>query len=171
MTTDHAGADPFRTFMSTFCTGVAIVTAFDLAGRPHGLTCTSLTSATLEPPTLIVCLNVASGTLAAIEEGGRFAVNLLHEHGRQAAEVFASPAADRFDLVRWRPSPVTGQPLLAKDAYATAECRTSGTALAGDHAVVFGEVVHIEQNVSEAPLLYGMRTFSRWLQSDRVHTA
>ena len=169
MTTEHANA--FRTFMSTFCTGVAIVTAFDRQGRPHGLTCTSLASATLRPPTLMVCLNTESGTLAAIEDGARFAVNLLHERGRQAAEVFASATADRFDRVAWRPSAVVGQPLLADAAYATAECRTSGSALVGDHAVVFGHVVHIEHTAEETPLLYGMRTFSHWRGPTPVWTA
>jgi flavin reductase (DIM6/NTAB) family NADH-FMN oxidoreductase RutF len=163
--------DSFRAFMSTFCTGVAIVTAFDRHGRPHGLTCTSLASATLRPPTLMICLNTASGTLAAIEDGARFAVNLLHERGRQAAEVFASAAPDRFERVGWRPSAVVGQPLLADVAYVTAECRTSGSAPVGDHTVVFGHVVHIEQIAEEAPLLYGMRSFSRWLGPTAARTA
>jgi flavin reductase (DIM6/NTAB) family NADH-FMN oxidoreductase RutF len=171
MTADRSGAEAFRTFMSTFCTGVAVVTAFDRTARPHGLTCTSLASVTLRPPTLMVCLNVASGTLDAIADSGRFAVNLLHERGRQAAELFASADPDRFDRVRWRTSLATGQPLLADDAYATAECRTNGTALVGDHAVVFGEIVHIEQTDAEVPLLYGMRTFSRWPRTKAVRTA
>lgn len=159
---EAAGADlaDFRDFMSAFCTGVAVVTAFDDAGRPHGLTCTSLTSVTLEPPTLLVCLAADSGTLAAALQGGAFLVNLLQEQGRPAAEVFASRAADRFEQVAWRPS-AGGQPHLYADAFAAAECTVSRATALGDHVALFGQVVHVTGRPGN-PLLYGMRRFSSW---------
>src|SRR5262245_12636119 len=98
---EFARTGHFREFMSSFATGVAIVTAFDRGGRPHGLTCTSLASITLVPPTILVSLDTASGTLAAIRDGGRFAVNLLHSGAKPTAELFASAAGDRFDRVSW----------------------------------------------------------------------
>jgi len=150
--------DDYRGLMSAFPTGVAVVTAVGHAGRPHGLTCTSLTSVTLDPPTLLVCLDLRSGTLAAARHGGCFAVNLLHVRARRAAEVFASPTPDRFSQVAWRPSVRTGQPWLSDDAFAMAECVVADATVVGDHAVVFGEVVHVEQT-PDRPLLYGMRRF------------
>src|SRR5439155_979792 len=48
--------DRFRAMMSAFPTGVAVVTTTDADGRPHGMTCSSVCSVTLEPPTLLVCL-------------------------------------------------------------------------------------------------------------------
>jgi flavin reductase (DIM6/NTAB) family NADH-FMN oxidoreductase RutF len=51
------------------------------------MTCSSVTSVTLLPPTLLVCLRVGSGTLEAVSAHGGFAVNLLHEEARHAAEV------------------------------------------------------------------------------------
>jgi len=151
----------FRTFMSAFCTGVTVITSVDRDGRPHGLTCTSLASVTLTPPTLLVCLNHTSGTLSALNESGSFAVNLLHERGQRAAEVFASRAADRFDQVSWKRTDQVGQLWLTEDAFAVAECVVSRTVPVGDHVVVFGRVVNVEQT-ADAPLLYGMRTFSTW---------
>jgi flavin reductase (NADH) len=146
--------------MSAFCTGVTIITAVDRDGRPHGLTCTSLTSVTLTPPTLMVCLNTASGTLSAVRDSGGFAVNLLHERGRRAAEVFSSATADRFERVPWQHGK-TGQLWLVDDAFAVAECRVTEAVAVGDHVAVFGEVVNVEQT-EETPLLYGMRQFSSW---------
>jgi flavin reductase (NADH) len=154
-------AADFRGFMSTFCTGVAIVTSFDTAGRAHGLTCTSLASVTLDPPTLLVCLNVSSGTLAALLQGGGFLVNLLHERGRAAAERFASGAADRFERVTWRPSPWDGQPWLYEDSFAAAGCEVAEVTAVGDHMAVFGRVTHVTGEPG-IPLLYGMREFSGW---------
>ena len=160
-TAGHVQLDDYRGLMSAFPTGVAVITAVDRAERPHGLTCTSLTSVTLNPPTLLVCLDLRSGTLAASRQCGRFAVNLLHARGRRAAEVFSSPTPDRFSQVAWQPSPWIRQPWLCDDAFALAECIVVEASIVGDHAVMFGEVVHVEQS-ADVPLLYGMRRFSGW---------
>lgn len=153
--------DDYRGLMSAFPTGVAVITAVDHAGRPHGLTCTSLTSVTLSPPTLLVCLDLRSGTLAAIQHCGYFAVNLLRSRSRRAAELFSSRAPDRFSQVSWLPSPWTRQPWLRDDAFALAECTVVDVSVIGDHSVMFGEVVNVEQTI-DVPLLYGLRRFSGW---------
>ena len=159
------GHDEYRRLMSAFPTGVAVITAVGPAGRLHGLTCTSLTSVTLSPPTLLVCLDLRCGTLAAARHAGCFAVNLLHTRGQRAAEVFSSPTPDRFSHVTWRPSRRTRQPWLPDDAFAMAECVVVDASVVGDHAVVFGEVVHVEQS-TDVPLLYGLRRFSGWPACD-----
>lgn len=153
-------ADDHKELMCLFPTGVAVVTAVDDDGVPHGMTCTSLSSVTLSPPTLLVCLNRASGTLRAVR-GGRFAVNLLHARGREAARVFSTAVEDRFGVVRWRYSEVTGMPWLAEDAHAFAGCVVRESAVVGDHEVVLGEVCEIVRG-RDLPLLYGMREFSVW---------
>lgn len=153
--------DAYRGLMSSFPTGVAVVTTLDPDGRPFGLTCTSLASVTLRPPTLLVCIDVRSGTLRAARAHGRFAVNLLHARGRRAAEVFSRPSADRFAQVPWRPAPRTRVPWLAEDAFAIAECALVDATVVGDHAVVIGEVVHVDQT-ADVPLMYGERRFARW---------
>ncbi|MFF4616656.1 flavin reductase family protein [Nonomuraea jabiensis] len=151
--------DAFRGFMSTYFTGVSIVTSVDGEGRPHGLTCNSLTSITLSPPTLLVSLGDGSGTLEAVLSRRAFAVNLLHDGGLRAAEIFSSAEPGRFTQVAWRRSPHTGLPLLVGDAYATAECELAMTTVVGDHVVIFGSVVTI-RNAPANPLLYGMRSFA-----------
>lgn len=156
-----ADQDGFRRLMSCFPTGVAVVTALGADGRPHGMTCTSLSSVTLTPPTLLVCLATGSGTLGALAAGGAFTVNLLHARAQGAAELFSAPVKERFAQVHWQPAPHLGQPWLDRDAFAFAECRLAGTTVVGDHAVVVGEVVHAEQR-TDSPLLYGQRRFLRW---------
>jgi flavin reductase (NADH) len=153
--------DDYCAVMSAFPTGVVVVTTVGQDGRPRGLTCSSLCSVTLRPPTLLVCLHTRSGTLEALQARGRFAVNLLHARGREAAEVFSSLVPDRFARVGWRPSQRTGLPWLVDDAFAFAECRTTRTSVVGDHAVVLGEVTEVAQT-ADVPLLYGLRQFSTW---------
>jgi flavin reductase (DIM6/NTAB) family NADH-FMN oxidoreductase RutF len=147
--------------MSGFPTGVAVVTAVDGAGNPHGMTCTSLASVTVDPPVLLNCLNVRSGTLAAIRASRSFAVNLLHSRGRSAAEAFSSAHGDRFASTAWQPSTVVGAPWLTGDAFAVAECTVVATVPVGDHVVVFGRVVNIDGS-PDMPLLYGLRRYATW---------
>lgn len=153
--------DEFRSLMSAFPTGVAVITTYGPDGLPRGLTCSSLASVTSEPPTLSVCLTTRGETLRALRARGAFAVNLLHDGGRRAAEVFAKPVSDRFDQVEWRPSPGAGLPWLVRDAFTTADCRVSDLIEVGDHTMVLGEVTGVVQE-SGTPLLYGVRRFAHW---------
>ncbi|GLZ28699.1 monooxygenase [Lentzea sp. NBRC 105346] len=148
----------FRELMATFPTGVAVVTADD--GTPHGMTCSSVCSVTLTPPTLLVSMRSASPTLRAMLDAGRFAVNLLRSEARGTAELFASGNPDRFDLVRWKPS--DSGPHLVEDAHAIADCSVADTHLVGDHLVVFGAVFHVRREDPAVPLLYGLRRYASW---------
>jgi flavin reductase (NADH) len=148
--------------MSAFPTGVAVVTGLDADAAPRGMTCSSIASVSLLPPTLLVCLRTGSGTLSAVTAHGGFAVNLLHDGGQQVAELFSSAEANRFSRVRWRLSEAD-LPWLVQDAFAVAECKVSDLHTVGDHVVVLGEVTRIAQ-CTGTPLLYGMRRFAAWPQ-------
>nr|WSW67722.1 flavin reductase family protein [Streptomyces sp. NBC_00995] len=153
--------DEFRALMGAFPSGVCVVTTYGPDGLPRGLTCSSLASVTARPPTLSVCLNTDGETLRALRSHGSFAVNLLHDGGRDAAEVFAKPVADRFDQVEWCPSPGAGLPMLVRDAFTTADCHVADLIEVGDHTMVLGEVTGVVQE-SGTPLLYGARRFAQW---------
>jgi flavin reductase (NADH) len=151
-----------RPLMATFPTGVGIVTAVEVGGRPWGMTCTSLCSVALRPPTLLVSLRSSSPTLYALLVQSRFALNLLHEHGATTAELFASGAPDRFDKVSWHLPTGCGGPHLLDAAHTIADCAVTRTETVGDHMVVFAEVVRTIQHVAPQPLLYGLRQYASW---------
>jgi flavin reductase (DIM6/NTAB) family NADH-FMN oxidoreductase RutF len=156
------GADGLRQLMAGFPTGVAVVTALDAEARPWGMTCTSLTSVALDPPTLLVCLRRGSPTLGAALTAGEFVMNLLHQEARSTAELFASGAPDRFDRVDWSVRPGAAGPHLHTDAHASADCAVVRHVAHGDHSVVFAEVRDVLLNPTPAPLLYGLRRYASW---------
>ncbi|MFG3578716.1 flavin reductase family protein [Micromonospora chersina] len=157
----------FRDLMGSFPTGVAVVAAIRPDGRPIGMTCSSVCSVSLTPPTLLACLRVGSSTLDAILARSCFTVNLLHADAQPAAELFASAAPDRFERVVWDLEPDGAGPHLIRDAHRVADCRLSGTAPVGDHQIIFGEVVRVSMRVAGRPLLYGLRRYSAWPDGDR----
>jgi flavin reductase (DIM6/NTAB) family NADH-FMN oxidoreductase RutF len=151
-----------RRLMATFPTGVGIVAALGLDGRPRGMTCTSIAGVALEPACLLVCLRRGSPTLDAVLERGGFALNLLRADAREAAELFASGDPDRFRRVRWTVGPAAAGPHLEEVAHATADCRLLRQTSLGDHTVVFGEVTAITERGDARPLMYGLREFAGW---------
>ncbi|MEU3254828.1 flavin reductase family protein [Streptomyces sp. NPDC006997] len=152
----------FRDLMSGFPSGVAVVTAVDDEGAPRGMTCTSLCSVGLCPPSLLVCLDNRSGTLRAAVSRGVFAVNLLHTGGRRAASVFGRPGPGPFTDVDWEPVGPHGLPRLVSDAHTTAVCRVLRTVPGGDHTVVLGAVEQVATVDGARPLLYGRRRYATW---------
>jgi flavin reductase (DIM6/NTAB) family NADH-FMN oxidoreductase RutF len=158
------GPVEFRSLMSRFPTGVAIITTIESDGRPWGMTCSSVCSVSVVPPVLLISLRQGSPTLAAMLRLSTFAVNLLHDRARPAAELFASGNANRFGRVRWRGAPAFGGPHLVDDAHTVADCQIVRTVAVGDHTVVFGEVFRVDMAAPEQsnPLLYGMRQYSSW---------
>lgn len=162
--------DAFREVMSAFPAPVSVVTANDAQGDPRGLTCSAVASLSLDPPTVLVCVNHGNHSLEAIRGSGGFVVNLLR-HGRDAVStVFASPSPDKFATVTWRPSPVSGLPWLHRDALAFVDCRLVGELSVGSHAVLVGLVR--ESRSADAngaspeesgALLYWRRAYGRWV--------
>ncbi|MFJ9041549.1 flavin reductase family protein [Streptomyces sp. NPDC102406] len=157
-----APSGDFRAMMSSFPTGVAVIAAEDLDGTPRGMTCSSVCSVALDPPTLLVCLREGSPTLQAVLASGEFTVNLLHEDARDVAELFASGDPERFRVTPWDRRPEGAGPHLSRDAHTIADCTVSLTQRVGDHVTVYGRVRGIRTPSELPPLLYGLRTFAAW---------
>jgi flavin reductase (DIM6/NTAB) family NADH-FMN oxidoreductase RutF len=149
-----------RPFMAHFPSGVTVVTAV-ADDVPRGMTCNSLSSVSLAPPILLICLRRGSPTLDAVLSAGSFSINLLHGDSRSTAALFASGALDKFDRIDWRPS-TTGGLHLITDAFAVADCALVEQKPFGDHVVVFGEVLSVSSLNENPPLLYGQHRYEVW---------
>ncbi|WP_077796374.1 flavin reductase family protein [Streptomyces sp. JHA26] len=152
-----------RHLFAGFPTGVSVVTAQAPDGTPWGMTCTSLCSVALDPPTLLVCLRAGSPTLGAVLDSGSLSVNLLHQHARSTAELFGSGAADRFDRVPWAPAR-HGGPHLVEAAHTIADCAVTAEQAVGDHTVVMARATLVTSLRRPMPLLYGMRRYGSWAE-------
>jgi len=150
-------SDEFRNVIGHFASGVTVITAVH-DERPYGTTASAVTSLSLEPPMMLVCLDRESQTGGVIVEEGRFAVNILGEDQADLAVRFATKAPDKFDGVATTRGEY-GEPLLA-DALATLECRVVEQTTGGTHVVFFGEVERGSARAG-APLAYYRGQFGR----------
>ncbi|MFI4933730.1 MAG: flavin reductase family protein [Caulobacterales bacterium] len=142
----------WRTAMGYFPSGVTIVTTWD-GEAPVGSTINAFCSVSLDPPLLLICLDLANPIRAAFERAGLFGVNILNEGGRSAARRFASePLTGRFAEFPYRVTP-GGAPQL-EIAPVFIDCVTESIHAAGDHLIAVGRGLRIEHTSAATPLLY-----------------
>jgi flavin reductase (DIM6/NTAB) family NADH-FMN oxidoreductase RutF len=152
----------FFDVMASFPSGVAIVTTVSPDGIPRGLTTTAVCSVSADPPTILVCVDLASRTLRALRARGRFVVNFVGAGRSELCLLFASKEEDKFAGVDWRPT-ASGLPLLHADSLAWAECSTLHELEVGDHVVFVSTVEDggVRPEL-EPPLLYYRRSWGVW---------
>ncbi len=84
----------FRNVVGYFMTGVTVITTRD-GDQRFGVTASAVSSLSLDPPMLLVCLNRRLPTCDAVTAAGAFVVNILDEEQGELATQFATRAPDK----------------------------------------------------------------------------
>jgi flavin reductase (DIM6/NTAB) family NADH-FMN oxidoreductase RutF len=147
----------FRDVIGHFASGVTIITTRD-RGVDFGVTANAVSSLSLEPPMMLVCLNRTSRTRGAIGRSKSFSVNILNESQGDLAVRFATGDDDKFREVAVRYGEL-GNPLL-DGALAHLECRVIEQVSGGTHTVFLAGVERAER-FEGAPLAYFRGRFGR----------
>lgn len=151
MTAD-VGPD-FRAAMRRLAAGVGVVTAIGIDG-PTGMAATSITSLTVEPPSMLVCVNRSAGLHAVLAPGARLCVNLLSCDQREVAAAFGGAVARelRFTLGSWSPDDHGIDRL--EGAQANLSCVVEQMTAYGTHSIVIVRVDAVRLAGPVAPLIY-----------------
>jgi flavin reductase len=148
-------ASRFRAVLGRFATGVTVMTSV-ADGAVHGMTANAVSSVSLDPPLVLVCVERSAIMAGVVERGQRFALSILAHGQRALSDRFAEPGRppghDQFDGVGTH-TRVTGSPIL-DDAVGWVDCRVWATYDGGDHDIVVGEVVDLDIGEQDDPLLY-----------------
>jgi flavin reductase (DIM6/NTAB) family NADH-FMN oxidoreductase RutF len=145
-------ASVLRRVAGTFATGVTAITTI-VGDRPYGCAASAVSSVSLDPPLMLLCLAHTSNTHAHLLKSRVFAINILGDsaQSRQLCRTLARQSVDRFIDVEFRRG-VTGAPLL-KQAISWMECELIQAFDSGDHTIFIGRVVAAE-DTEEDPLIY-----------------
>lgn len=147
----------FRDVIGRFTSGVTIITtAAD--GTDRGTTASAVSSLSMEPPMLLICLNRTSDTRGAVLASGMFGVNILAEDQGEIASQFARKGPDKFQGVSVLRGQ-TGVPLIG-GALAHLECEVSESVNGGTHTVFLAHVRHADAT-DATPLTYFRGRFGR----------
>jgi flavin reductase (DIM6/NTAB) family NADH-FMN oxidoreductase RutF len=124
----------FRHTMSQLATGVTVVTARAPDGRAVGITASSVTSVSLDPPMLLVCIGREAEIHDVLLAAERFGVSVLGARQIDVARRFADRARQRLQDGEAVASPA-GVPLIP-GTLARIECLRRGHLIGGDHTIV-----------------------------------
>ncbi|WP_446811860.1 flavin reductase family protein [Methylomonas sp. 2BW1-5-20] len=146
-------AKQFKNALKLWASGVTVVTTRGRDNQLRGMTATAFSSVSLEPPQILVCLNQATDTGAALLESRHFAVNILNSGQESVSNQFAGSITQeqRFASVAWQAGE-SGAPILT-EALAALECRVVQQIQAGSHWVIIAEVDSVVCREGD-PLLY-----------------
>ncbi len=156
------GADSthFREAMSRVGASVHIVTTNGPAGL-GGITATSATSVTLDPPTMLFCIHASSPSAARMIENAAFCINALNPAHRELADIFAGNTEksreERFDSGDWTQL-ATGSPVL-REAVASFDCRLVEAKRVGTHLIMIGLVEAVAYSPAADVLAYVHRQY------------
>ncbi|MCE7946761.1 MAG: flavin reductase [Chloroflexi bacterium CFX4] len=153
-------SNALRATMRQWVTGVTVVTtAFE--GVRVGMTVSSFTSVSLEPPTVLVCLNKNAFAHDYVKRAAVFGVSLLATGQADLSQRFAgfdpTVSGDRFDGVAYTTAE-TGAPLLV-GAVGVLDCVVRAAHDTHTHTIFIGEVVYALSAAEGAPLIYYNRQY------------
>jgi len=151
-TTRPSLQDQLRQVMRHWPSGVTVIAA-RFRGEARGMTVSSFTSVSLEPPLVLVCINEAAQLWPVLERAGQFSVNLLPEGHEHISDHFAGRPIEGYQ-------PLSNEdPPALEGALATLHCKTWAIYPGGTHKIVVGEVERVTQGEESKPLVYWNRGY------------
>ncbi|MRR38885.1 flavin reductase [bacterium] len=151
--------DQLRPAMRLWATGVTVVTA-QAEGQHHGLTVSSFTSVSVDPPLVLVSIANASRTGELIRQSGYYGVTILAEDQEEISNIFAGrvpESADRFTGLGIG-TLVSGAPFLV-GGLVWLDCRLITTIPAGMSTIYLAEVIAEQHADGGQPLIYFNRDY------------
>lgn len=166
MTSASITSDQFRQAMAHFATGVAVVTAQDDHGD-QGATISALSSVSLDPLTLLICLKRGSATCRAIEHTRRFGLSVLSREQEPIARYFAMPADRKQGTVATRRE--ADGTVLVEGALVHIAAEVVETLRGGTHEIFLARPlrVTVDSDPAAGPLLYFRGAFDLPAHTER----
>jgi len=157
---EPVATEQFKRGMRRLAAGVTIITTLH-DGERNGLTATAVTSLTIDPPQLLVCVNRSAAAHDLIRKGATLCVNVLAQEHRALAARFAGVdgvhGPERFLEGDWSVLK-TGAPVLV-DAIAAFDCVVTETVDVATHTIFIGRAVDVRAREDGAALVYEAGSF------------
>jgi flavin reductase len=153
----------FRAALGSWVTGVSVMTSV-VDGEPHGMTANSVTSVSLDPQLVLVCVGRTAVMAEVVTRGRVFALSFLAEEQAELSLAFADPdrpegTAQFADVTTV--TAVTGAPIV-EGASGWVDCEVTEVHEGGDHLIVIGRVVAVGADEDVPPLAYSRGTYGRF---------
>lgn len=142
----------FRSTMGHFPTGVSVVTTSHPTVGDFGITISSLTSLSLNPPLVLFCLGTNGHSISVFREVSHFAFNILSQDQGAFSDQFAKRTPIDWECIESSVDEVSGCRLFS-GALAHVVCEKFETFPGGDHEIIIGRVIDMQVNRQAQPLV------------------
>jgi 3-hydroxy-9,10-secoandrosta-1,3,5(10)-triene-9,17-dione monooxygenase reductase component len=146
----------FKAAMRRLVGSVSVITAGSGEART-GLTATSAISLSLDPPTMLVCVNRNASAWPVIQRERHYCVNLLGARDQHVADRFAGlngvKGAARYEGERWRQFATGAWGL--ECALAVIDCAVEEIIERHSHGIIIGSAQWVHFGGDDEALVYG----------------
>ncbi len=142
----------FRKAMRRVASTVNVI-SIRVDGQPMGITATAVSPISMDPPSLLVCINRAASVHGSMEDVTHFRVNVLHREQEEVARMFADRTQHALRFLSGWDLGCEAAPRLA-DAQATILCRRIDSHSFGTHSIFIGIVEEAAAREEVNPLVY-----------------
>jgi flavin reductase (DIM6/NTAB) family NADH-FMN oxidoreductase RutF len=139
----------FKKALSQWASGVTVITTLR-GGLAHGMTASSFSSLSLDPPLVLVSVYQRARLHQLLPETGRYGVNILADGQDALSSHFAGRPAEDLEIP-WIEA--EGLPFL-DGAVAHVACDVFDAHPGGDHIIYIGRITHAQVWPDREPLLY-----------------
>jgi flavin reductase (DIM6/NTAB) family NADH-FMN oxidoreductase RutF len=150
--TDPHLAEAFKQAMRRVAATVNVI-SICVEGKPMGITATAVSAVSLDPPSLLVCVNQAASLHPWIEDVLHFNVNVLHRDQAEVATIFADRKLEAQRFIRGWDNDCVAPPRL-RGAQAVIRCRRIDHHRFGTHSIFIGVVEDAAVRDEIDPLIY-----------------
>jgi flavin reductase (DIM6/NTAB) family NADH-FMN oxidoreductase RutF len=151
--------DDFKAALGSWAAGVTVVTTRH-QNFVYGITASSFTSLSLDPPFVLVCIANTNKLATMVQESKKFAVSILASDQDGVSGYFAKSGRDPverfedFGTIEWH----TGSPII-EGALAHLDCSLEMVISGGDHTIAIGRVLGAASDPEKKPLVYYRRAY------------
>lgn len=146
-------AASLRKGLRSLAKAVVVITC-QHGGQRHAMTATAVSELSMDPPSMLICVNKTASLFEPLTQGADFCINILGAHQADISSLCAGKEKGeaRFAVGDWRQSAL-GHAYLA-DAQASFFCRNVANTVYGTHGVFIGEVLEVIDLSPINPLVY-----------------
>ena len=144
--------DNFKKAMRSYVYSVSIMSNVDDNKNLNAITVSSVTSVSIDPPSLLVCINKTAGIHDSIVKDSKFCINLLKKSQQDISNLCSSfqEEENRFKNDQWD---TTDIPFL-KNAQANIFCKVDEIISYHTHSIVVAKVTESKYSNEIDTLIY-----------------
>ena len=130
--------DNFRKAMRSYVYSVSILSNVGENKEYHAITVSSVTSVSIDPPSILVCINKTAGIHDSITMGSKYCINLLTKDHEELSNICSNyeEEKNRFTSDQWDLSDIP----FIKNAQANIFCEVDQLIEYHTHTIVIGKV-------------------------------